>query len=406
MIDRKKHDKDQRTAQLNSMEARHYTSVTKGDSQASTEPIRMSDGSGQTSAREIFYFGPVSCCIFRNNGDIVDLNARAAAMLGWQRSQLVGQPFSRWVLQEDIALFSSHLHNASTTCAVDTQELQIKSRYGWPMHVQLATMACDTGDSVELHTVILDVSARKQAEQKVRQLEDDLAHLSRIVTMNEIACSLAHELNQPLGAISLYCSNALRMLHEDRKDTHTLINAMEQTFQATRRAREIIAHIKGFLRKDSTQRTDVSLNQLIRDVKKFINADIEEHGGDLRLELATGLPIINIDRVQIEQVLINLVCNAIEAMCEAGCTPRDITIRTAKIDMNTVQVCVLDTGPKIELHELHHVFDSFYTCKTQGLGMGLSISRSIIEAHGGRIWATVNKPQGAAFYFQLPVSSG
>jgi PAS domain S-box-containing protein len=250
--------------------------------------------------------------------------------------------------------------------------------------------------------ITVDITERKKAEQereKLRQLEADLAHINRVNTMGELAAALAHEIKQPIAAAVANAGACLGFLEGERPDILEAREAASGTIGSARRAAEIIDHVRSLFKKSFPQREPVEVNELIREVALLLLNDIRRNSVTVHLELAENLPEVAGDRVQLEQVLMNLMLNAIEAMRDAG---GDLTITSQPTDDGHLVVSVSDTGLGVPANKIDQIFDTFFTTKPQGTGMGLAISRSIVESHGGRLWAISDSGRGATFRFTLP----
>jgi len=250
--------------------------------------------------------------------------------------------------------------------------------------------------------ITMDITQRKQAEQereKLRQLEANLAHINRVNMMGELAAALAHEIKQPIAAAVANAGACLGFLEGERPDIFEAREAASGTIGSARRAAEIIDHVRSLFKKSFPQREPVVVNELIREVALLLHNDSRRNSVTVHLELAENLPEVAGDRVQLEQVLMNLMLNAIEAMRDAG---GDLTITSQPTDDGHLVVSVRDTGLGVPANKIDQIFDTFYTTKPQGTGMGLAISRSIVESHGGRLWATSDSGRGATFRFTLP----
>ncbi|MBI3463968.1 MAG: PAS domain S-box protein [Planctomycetes bacterium] len=249
--------------------------------------------------------------------------------------------------------------------------------------------------------VIRDVTERQQARERLRRHEAELAHVLRLSTVGEMASGLAHELNQPLSAVSNHAEAWMRRLRSGAGTSEELLAALEQISQQAVRAGEIIRHLRDFVRKGEPRRSTVGVDEIVHEVVALVSSEAQQKQITLRLELAPGMPAVAADRIQIEQVLLNLVRNAFEAMTELEAGTRALTIRTSTAAEELVEVAVADTGRGLNPETIDHVFEPYFTTKAGGLGMGLSISRAIVEAHGGRLWATPNPDRGVTFRFTL-----
>jgi signal transduction histidine kinase len=254
------------------------------------------------------------------------------------------------------------------------------------------------------------VEDRVRAEETLRRSQAELAHVTRVTALGELAASIAHEINQPLSAIVNNGSACLRWLALDPPDLEEARENARDIVRDGKRAGEVITRIRALLRKTDAEKTRLDINQTILEVVALTRHEAAGKGVALRTELSDGLPPVLGDRVQLQQVILNLVMNGVEAMTpsngegavmSAHELPRELHIRSLPFEADRVLVAVRDSGAGIERENLEKVFDAFYTTKPQGLGMGLAISRSIVEDHGGRLWAEPNDGPGTTFQFTL-----
>jgi signal transduction histidine kinase len=244
---------------------------------------------------------------------------------------------------------------------------------------------------------------RKRAEVKLRDAQSELAHVARVTTMGELAASIAHEVNQPLGAITGNADICLSWLDGPEPDLTKIREALEDIAADGRRASEIITRIRSLVKKRAPETSPLDLSDIAREVLDLVGHEAQRKQVMLRSDLAPSLPPISGDRVQLQQVLLNLVMNGIEAMSGVQGRKPELTVRTERLKNGAVAM-VSDCGVGIQLDQVEQLFKPFHTTKSGGLGMGLAISRSIIEAHGGRLWAEPNKGAGAIFKFTLPAA--
>jgi PAS domain S-box-containing protein len=244
---------------------------------------------------------------------------------------------------------------------------------------------------------------RKRAEAELRLERQELAHLSRLTTMGELAASLAHELHQPLTAILSNAQAAQRFLAADSTDLDEVREILADIIQDDSRAAEVIRKMRSLVKKEGIELAPIELPTIVQDVILLTRSDAMLHNIRVLLDVGPGLPPLRGDRVQLQQVLLNLLLNAFDAMQDCPANHREITVR-AKRDGGLVEVSVADHGTGLSADALDTIFQPFYTTKRDGLGMGLAISRSIIEAHGGRLWAKNNDARGAIFAFALPAA--
>lgn len=255
--------------------------------------------------------------------------------------------------------------------------------------------------------ISLDITDAKTAATAARELQNELAYVSRLSSMGEMAAGFAHELNQPLTAISNFATGCVRRIQRPDCDAQTLLPALAEIAQQAQRAGDIIRHIRGFVGKKNEERTDhawpeIDINAAIRAAAGLVGNEALRYGANLRLKLAPVLPPVQADIIQIQQVVVNLARNAMEAMNETASDPRDLTIQTGATATGEVEIRVLDNGPGIAGDLQSRLFEPFFTTKTAGMGMGLSICRSIAEAHGGQLSADNRSRGGAEFRLTLP----
>ena len=262
------------------------------------------------------------------------------------------------------------------------------------------------GNLVEFVGTTVDITERKRAEEAVRKTQAELAHASRVATMGQLTASIAHEVNQPIAAAVTNAQAALRWLGARRPDLEEAKQALGRIVDNGNRAGEVIGRIRALVKKAPPRKESVAINDAILEVVALTHGEAVKKGVSVRTQLAEGLPAIEGDRVQLQQVILNLVVNAIEAMSETNEGPGDLLVSTEKDERDGVVVAVSDSGPGLAPDNRERLFEAFYTTKASGMGMGLSICRSIIEAHGGRLWAEANEPRGAVFQFTVPAYAG
>ncbi len=251
----------------------------------------------------------------------------------------------------------------------------------------------------------IDITDRKRAEEereRLRQVQSELAHINRVTTMGELAASIAHEIKQPISAAHTNAKTCLRWLGRNQPDIEEAREAASRVIQDVTRTSEIISRIRVLFKKGEPERECVDVNEVIREMISLMRSAAARHAISIHTELAPELPNVRADRVQLQQVFLNLMLNGIDAITE-GNGAGDLTIKSQRNPDGQVLISISDTGIELPLERSNKVFDAFFTTKPQGTGMGLSISRSIIEAHGGRLWATGNSDRGATFQFTLPL---
>jgi PAS domain S-box-containing protein len=259
---------------------------------------------------------------------------------------------------------------------------------------------------------VLDLTERKRAEaeargseRRYREVQAELAHAARVATMGELTASIAHEVKQPIGAAAAYAEAALRFLARRPPELEEVRESLEDIVATSYRAAEVIDRIRDLVKKAPPRKDRFEINGAIREVIELTRGEAMKNGVSVQMQLADGLPLIEGDRVQLQQVILNLIINGVQAISEASDGPRQVLISTGKPESGGVLVAVRDSGPGLAPGTLDHVFEAFHTTKPGGLGLGLSICRSIIEAHGGRLWASANVSRGAIFQFTVPAHS-
>ncbi len=263
----------------------------------------------------------------------------------------------------------------------------------------------DQDGQLEYIAVVQDVTERRQTEEALERSRSELAQMSRLTTMGEMAASIAHEVNQPLTAVTNNGNACLRLLANHNLEPDVLRRALEEIVADGTRASAVLSRIRAFIKKGPVDKIPLDINDVIQEVLVLAGRELEEHRISIDRKLTAGLPLVLADRIQLQQVLLNLIKNGIEAMIAVANRPRLLCVRSGIDKSGDVLVAVSDSGTGFGL-EMDRVFTPFFTTKANGMGMGLSISRSLVESQGGRLWATPNSPHGAEFSFTLPASGG
>jgi PAS domain S-box-containing protein len=348
------------------------------------------------------------------NGDITDANDAFLRMVGYEREDLVSSSL-RWrdLTTPEFREISEHsLSQALQTGYARPYEKEYLRKDGsrLPVIVGLATFEANSREGVAF---VVDLTERKQAEEKIRdseqryrQVQADLAHANRVATMGQLVASIAHEVNQPIAAAILNANAALRWLNTEPSEIDEVRQVLGSLITDANRAADVLGRIRQHLRKAPPHKAALDINAAIREMIEFTRGQIMRSGVLIQTRLEEDLPLIEGDRVELQQVLLNLIMNALEAMSGVSKGERQLHISALSDGAGCVLVKVSDSGPGFASENTEQVFASFYTTKPTGLGMGLSICRSIIEAHGGRLWASANTPRGATVQFALPVVKG
>jgi C4-dicarboxylate-specific signal transduction histidine kinase len=263
----------------------------------------------------------------------------------------------------------------------------------------------ERGKVVKWYGTSTDIDDRKRAEEereRLRQVEAELAHLNRVSMLGELAVSIAHEVNQPLSGIVTNGSACLRFLARDTPNVEEAREAARDIVRDGKRAGEVIARIRALTKKAATPREKLDLNDTLREVLALVADEAKKRNVLIRTQFADDLSPVSGDRVQLQQVGLNLIMNGMEAMSSVDDRARELVMTTRSMEPDQVQVTVADSGIGLDPNTMGRIFEPFYTTKAGGMGMGLSISRSILQAHGGRLWATANDGPGTSFHFTLP----
>lgn len=256
---------------------------------------------------------------------------------------------------------------------------------------------------VEYYSIIgRDITLRRKAEEEAKRHQLEMAHMSRLLSVGEMATGLAHEINQPLAAILNYCRGSTRRIEEGRINAEALARSMQLITRQAKRAADIIKQIRSFVKKTEYQRVEFSIEEACREVSGFLHQEALDHQISFQFRASQHVPLITADKIQIEQVLLNLMRNAIEAYSQSEKSFRPIYVSTTQ-QQNHIQVIIADEAQGIPAETLSRLFEPFYTSKSTGLGMGLPISQTIIETHGGQLWAESDGKTGTKFYMKLPI---
>ena len=305
---------------------------------------------------------------------------------------------------EDAGLVRQITERASRDGKDFDYECRLAMADGSIKHVQVvAHVVRDGSGAIEFVGALTDITERKQAEEALRQAQADLAHVSRVTTMGELTASLAHEVNQPITAAITDANACVRWLTRDSPDVEEARAAALRMVQDAVRAADIVSRVRLLFKKSTPPREWLDLNEVIREMVVLLRGEATRYSVSVRTELAADPPFVMGDRVQLQQVMMNLMMNGTDAMKDVEGT-RELAIKSQPADNEECLVSVSDTGVGLPA-QADQIFNAFYTTKPHGTGMGLSISRSIVEAHGGRLWAGRNVPRGASFYFTLPTKA-
>jgi len=351
------------------------------------------------------------------DGIITDWNKQAEEIFGWTRLEALGRRMSETIIPLQYRASHErgiqHFFRTGEGPVLNKRiEIIALRRSGGEFPVELTITPLKSGDSWTFSSFVRDISERKRAEEKLRESEvnlrntqAELAHVNRVMTMGELTASIAHEVNQPLSAIIASGDSCSAWLSNDPPNLDKARAAASRIIQAATQASEIVQRLRALFKKTTSMTASVDMNAVIEDTISLVHHETERNKIFLRTELHPGVPPVSGDRVQLQQVILNLTMNGIEAISGLDMEPKRLMIRSALSGSQELLVSVEDTGLGIEVEHADRLFAPFFTTKPKGIGMGLPICRSIIEAHGGRLWAGRNEPRGAVFHFSLPITT-
>jgi len=377
------------------------TAVDIEDRKRVEEALRQSE----EQWRDVFENNPTMYFIVDAAGTVIAVNPFGADQLGYNTDELVGKPVlsvfhetDRKAVQKNITLCLGQIGRAKTW------EARKVRKDGTVLRVRETGKAVLRVNGPVLLIAGEDTTEQRRAEEALRQAQVDLAHVNRVTTMGELTASLAHEINQPIAAAVTNANTCVRWLASDTPNLEEARAAAMRIVKDGRRAGEIISRIRLLFKKGASDRELVDINEVVREMIVLLRSETVRYNISVRAELDADLPHVMADRVQLQQVTMNLMINAIEAMKEVNGT-RELIIHSRQADNEQLLVSVCDTGMGLPTAQLDQIFNAFFTTKPHGTGMGLRISRSIVESHGGRLWAADNPPRGASFHFTLPAQS-
>jgi PAS domain S-box-containing protein len=352
--------------------------------------------------RDVFENNPTMYFMVDAAGTVLSVNPFGAEQLGYTVNELIGQPVlsvfpesDREVVQRNIAICLEQLGQAKSW------EARKVRKDGTVILVRETAKAVPRVNGPIILIACEDITEQRRATEALRQAEADLAHVTRVTTMGELTASLAHEVNQPITAAVTNANTCVRWLAGDTPNVEEARDAAIRSAKDGTRAAEIISRIRLLFEKGALERELVNVNEVIRAMIVLLRGEATRYSVSIRTDLAPDLPQLMADRVQLQQVLMNLMLNSIDAMKEAD-GPRELIVKSRRAEDEQLVVSVSDRGVGLPPEQAGQIFDAFFSTKLHGTGMGLSISRSIVESHGGRLWAEGNSPRGAIFHIALP----
>jgi PAS domain S-box-containing protein len=337
------------------------------------------------------------------NGSAEFINQRFLEFAGRSMEDMLGWGWGSVVHPDDLTRYVDLWQAAVATGKPMESEARVRradGSYRWLL-IRNVPLRDELGKIVEWYGTAIEIEERKQAEEALRQAQADLAHVSRVTTMGELTASLAHEVNQPIAAAITDANTCLRWLARDQPNLEEARAAALRIVKDGRRAGEIVSRIRLLFQKGTPERELVDVNEVTREMIVLLRGEITQYSISVRIKLAADLPQVMGDRVRLQQVMMNLIMNSIDAMKDVNGT-RDLVIQSQRGVDGQVLIAVSDTGVGLPPRQADQIFNAFFTTKAQGTGMGLRISRSIVESHSGRLWAADNSPRGAVLYLTLP----
>jgi two-component system sensor kinase FixL len=348
---------------------------------------------------------PDAIVVIDEAGLIRDFSPAAERMFGWDAEEVRGANVNILMPDPYRSAHDSYIQRYYETGEkriIGTGRVVVGARKdGSTFPLELAVGEMRVSGQRHFTGFIRDLTERQQAEARFQELQSELVHVSRLTALGEMASALAHELNQPLSAITNYLKGSRLLLRRDEVPLDRLEEAVERAGEQALRAGDIIRRLRDFVARGETERSVESLPKLVEEASALALVGAKEYGIHVRYDFASNVDLVLADKVQIQQVVLNLVRNGIDAMAGSPSHRREMKIAIRAADDRMVEVSVADTGPGIDPEVSSRLFQPFITTKRSGMGVGLSISRTIIEAHGGRIWAGANEGGGAVFAFTL-----
>ena len=338
------------------------------------------------------------------DGGIVEANEAFLRIVGYEREDLVSGRM-RWTdmtppeLREDDARALAEAMSTGTAQPYEKEYIR-KDGSRVPVMIGAAMIEAEGNEGIAF---VLDLTERKRAEEDLRKMQAELAHANRVTTMGQLAASITHEVKQPISANVLQAQAGLHWLSAQPPNLEEARRSFEHVIEDAKRASEVVNRIRGLAKNVPPCKEKLQINDAIREVVALTQGELVNSGVSMQTRLTEDLPLVEGDRVQLQQVILNLIINAIEALSAVEDGPRELDIGTTRDEAGSILITVRDSGPGVAFENKAHLFEPFYTTKQGGMGMGLSICRSIVAAHGGHLTVSANEPRGAVFQFTVPV---
>jgi two-component system sensor kinase FixL len=341
------------------------------------------------------------------DGKILSWNAGATNIFGYEATDMIGQSIFRIIppeLYEEEKQILNRLrqgerihHYETARIAKDGRRIEIS--------LTVSPLFNKYGRVIGASKVARDITASREAEAELQRVRTELARVARVTTLGELTAAIAHEVNQPLTGVISSGNACLRWLAAEPPNLEAARRSVERMIDDGNRAADVIRRIRDMVRKTPPRKDAFNINDTIMEVLALIRTELSRNDISPRAELSNDLPAVWGDRIQLQQVILNLVMNAIEAMSEVSVTQRKLLIASVKDGSSGVLVRIQDSGIGLDGESLDHLFEAFFTTKARGMGMGLAVSQTILQAHGGRLWAAPNPSHGATFQFTLPANN-
>lgn len=367
---------------------------------------RIAEEKQQAHLDELFEQTPEAIMLVDLQDRVLRVNKRFTQMFGYSIQEIVGRHSIELIIPNQLRGQAMSARERLAEGQEVNVETTRRSKDG--LHIDVSEVSFPVianGKCIAYYTIFRDITVSKRALEDLHKAQSELAHLSRITTMGELASSIAHEINQPIGAIATNGSAAVRWLAQNPPHLEGAGEALDCIVRDANRAAQVIGRIRALLEKNPTPMIHLDLNEVIREVLLLTSHETNRRGATVKTELSNALPPVLGDRVQLQQVLLNLIMNSLDSMNTITDRPRELVIKSSR-KANGVVLEVLDSGPGWDDQLTDTIFDPFFTTKRDGIGMGLTISRSIVEAHGGHLKAERRTPHGAILKFDLPIAAG
>jgi two-component system sensor kinase FixL len=349
---------------------------------------------------------PNSLLVVNRGGELMTVNAQTEQVFGYARQELIGRSVDLLIPAQPHFNLSKMRHDdplrPTMHSTSEDPELYGLRRDGTKIPIEVGLSSVQVGRDRLLMASVVDISERKRIELELARQRNELAHLSRVTMLGELSGSLAHELNQPLASILSNAQAAQRFMAQDEPDLAELRDILEDIVAEDRRAGEIIYRLRALLRKEAVEYKPLDVNELISDSLRLIRSDLINQGVVCSAEYLSVPAMVKGDRIQLQQVLINLIVNACDAMSDIPRPDRRLVFR-ARAGDKVCLVDIIDRGVGVPADRLESIFDAFYTSKAKGMGLGLAVCRTIMDAHAGRLWASNNTDRGITMHLELPV---